>query len=315
MNSRIGERQRWVWLAASVSAVAAVLLCRLSWLWVLVGGSAVCLYYLYIEKKLGTDGLADRMSGTVGNVIAVLMLFWIVLVMGYCACLADRAFPQVDGFPGLGWVMLALAAWACRKGDRACAGCSGILSLFMIVLYAVVAVFSLADVKIEYLKPDGRWTQALSAAVMFLFPFAVWMMPVGGRKGKGNRWVLLLPVLAAALSAVTAGVLSPQLARSAQVPVYELSRSVSVLGVVERIEPLLSAAMTMGIFCLLTSLACACRRLADQIEPWPWSGSLCCLGAAGAMYAARVLPGSVWVVGNLLIFLLFPAVLVSFKKR
>ena len=51
MNDKIGERQRWVWLAAAVSAAAAILLCRLNWIWVLLGGSGICLYYLYIEKR------------------------------------------------------------------------------------------------------------------------------------------------------------------------------------------------------------------------------------------------------------------------
>jgi len=315
MTDKIGQRQRWGWLAAAVSAVSAILLCRLNWLWVLVGGLVICLYYLYIEKRLGTAGLAEYMAGTAGKVFAAAMIFWMVLVMGYCACLADSAFPMVDGFPGLGWVLLALSAWGSRKGARACAGCSGILCLFLLALYAVVAVFSLPDVNFSYLKPYGRWTQAVSAAVLFLLPFGVWMVPVGEKKGSSRIWVLLLPVLAAALSAVTAGGLSSELAQSVQVPLYELARSVSVLGVVERIEPLLSAAMTMGVFCLLTSLACACQVLADRIEHWKWSGSFCCLMAAGGMFVARQLSGSVWVVGNLLIFLVFPAVLVTLKKR
>jgi len=317
MQSRITQRQRWVWLACAASAVAAVLLCRLNWLWVLIGGSVVCLYYLYIEERLGRDSLTQRLGrlGFSGKVIAAIMLFWIILVMGYCACLADSAFPMVDGFPGLGWVLLVLTAWGSKKGPRACASCSGILSLFLLALYGVVAAFSLPDVELSYLRPEGRWTQAVAAAVIFLLPFGVWMVPVNAGKGRGRLWVLLLPILAAALSAVTAGVLSPELAGTVQVPLYELARSVSVLGVVERIEPLLSAAMTMGVFCLLTSLACAGRSLAESIEPWSWSGPACCLGAAAAMYVAKALPGGVWVVGNLLIFLLFPAVLVSLQKK
>ena len=315
MSGKISERQRLVWLAAAVSAPAAIVLCRLNWLWVLLGGLAVCLYYLYIEKKLGADGLTSCMTDTAGMVLAVIMIFWIILMMGYCACLADAAFPMVDGFPGLGWVLLALAAWGSRKGARACAGCSGILCLLLIVLYCVVAVFSLPDVELSYCRPTPKWAQALVAGSVFLLPAGVWTVPVAERTGTKRYWILLLPVSAAVLSAVTAGVLSPELAERVQVPLYEVSRSVSVLGVVERIEPLLSAAMTMGLNCLLCCLACACQMLAQQVEPWQWWGSLCCLAAAGAMYAARHLSGGVWVAGNLLIFLLFPAVLVSFKKR
>ena len=75
MDSRIGERQRWVWLAAAVSAVSAILLCRLNWFWVLLGGLGICLYYLYIENRLGTDGFADRLTGVTGKVLAAIMLF------------------------------------------------------------------------------------------------------------------------------------------------------------------------------------------------------------------------------------------------
>lgn len=316
MEHKIGERQRWAWLASAMSAVAATTLCGLNWLWVLTGGLVVCLYYLYIEKKLLTHGLAERITGCfVGKVAAVVMIFWIIAVMGYCACLADSAFPMVDGFPGLGWVLLALAAWGSRKGVRACAGCSGILCLFLLVLYGIVAAFAVPDVQLSYLMPNGQWTQAIAVAGLFLLPAAVWTVPVRERKGSSRGWVLLLPVLAAALSAVTAGVLSPELARKTAVPIYELARSVSVLGVVERIEPLLSAAMTMGIFCLLTCLTCACQALAERIAPWRWWGSLCALLAAGAMYLVRGLSGSVLIVGNVLIFLVFPAVAVSAQKK
>lgn len=318
MERTIGERQRWVWLAAGLSAVAAADLCSLNWVWVLVGGLLVCAYYLYIEKRLLHDGLAVRLTqsfGFVGKILAVLSLFWIVLIMGWCACLADRAFPMVDGFPGLGWVLLGLTAWGCRKGPRACAGCSGVLCLFLLVLYGMIAVFSVPDVELSYLKPSADWKQVITAAGLFLLPAGVWCVPVTERKGKSRMLIFLLPVFAAALSAVTAGVLSPELAQSDTVPVYELARSVSVLGVVERIEPLLSAAMTMGIFCLLSSLACACQALSDEIGPWQWSGSLCCLAAAGTMYLAKALPGSLLIWGNMVFFLLLPAIAASVQKK
>lgn len=315
---RIGERQRWVWLAAGLSAVASVELCGIGWLWVLLGGLAVCGYYLYIEKNLLEGGLAEKLTsgfGFAGKVLAALTVFWIILVMGRCACLVDTAFPMVDGFPTLGWVLLALAAWGSRKGAKACAGCSGILSLFLIALYGVVTVFSVPDVQLPYLVPQSSWEDGVRTVGFFLLPAAVWYVPVTRRKGKKQAMILLVPIAAAALSAVTAGVLSPELARQTEVPVYELSRSVSVLGVVERIEPLLSAAMTMGLFSLLSAMACACQMLADEIVPTPWSGSLCCVAAAGTMYVVKAWPEAFLLMGNGLFFLLLPVVTIVVEKN
>ena len=317
MERRIGERQRWVWLAVGLSAVAAVRLCAINWLWVLLGGLAACLYYLYIEKRLLTDGLAGRLTdsfGFPGKVLCVLLLFWIILVMGRCACYADTAFPMVDGFPSLGWVLLALAAWGSRKGPQACAGCSGILCLFLLALYGVIAVFSVPDIKVQYLAPAADWRQTIEVLGMFLLPAGVWCVPVRQRKGKCRSLIFLLPVFAAALSAVTGGVLSPEVAMENPAPLYELSRSVSVLGVVERIEPLISAAMTMGIFCLLSSLACACQALADQVGSWRRSGSLCCLAAAGTMYFAKDVSQTFLTGGNLAFFLFLPLAAAAVKK-
>ena len=318
MEQKIGERQRWVWLASGLSCVAAAVLSGLEWVWVLAAGLGICFYYYYIEKRLQTDGVAGRLSesfGFVGKVLAVLGLFWCVLVMGWCALLADAAFPLVDGFPGLGWVLLALTAWGSRRGPRACAGCAGILFLFLLGLYGAIAVFSVPDVEWRYLVPTPDWRQGLLAAGMFLLPSGVWYVPVRERKGKRQPMIFLLPLFAAALSAVTAGVLSPEVAKDTAVPVYELARSVSVLGVVERIEPLLSAAIIMGLFCLLAGLAGACQALSDQVEPWQWSGSLCCLAAAGAMYLAKDLPVPVLCAGNGVFFFVIPLAAVTVSKK
>jgi len=317
MEQKIGERQRWAWMACGMSAVAAAVLSGLNWLWVLLGGLLVGGYYLYIENRLGTQGLAERMTedfGVVGKLLAIATIFWMILAMGYCAGLADTAFPMVDGFPGLGWVLLALAAWGCRKGARTCSGCSGILCLFLTALYGVVLLFSLPDVQASYLLPDRQWTQSAYAAGLLLLPMGSWYLPVH-RKTKGKWYALLLPVVCAALCAVTAGVLSPELAQQQTAPLYELARSVSVLGVVERIEPLLSAAMTIGVFGLLSALACACQALANGIFPQSWFGSLCCVAAAGSMFLVKELPQQLFIAGNISFFFLFPVAITAVRKK
>ena len=118
----------------------------------------------------------------------------------------------------------------------------------------------------------------------------------------------MLPVLAALFAAVTAGVLSPELAARSKNAFYDLSRSVSILGVMERIEPLVSAAMTMGVFCLLTGQLCAVRALI----PGKYTAFLTAGAAALAMFPAKLLPMPLLTAGNVLFWIL-PTVMSTLK--
>lgn len=304
MMREVGERQRWAWLTAALSGVAAAEICSFHWLWVLLGGAAAIVYQIWVERQIGPNGLGQVMTavfGRFGKVLALLTLAWMIFVMGWVALLADKAFPMVDGFPSLGWVLLALAAWGSWKGPGACARCSGVLCLFLIVLYGIVGGFSIPDIQTENLKLTGMWTDVVWTLGLFLLPMGVWYMPCKHKK-KGSVWAMaiFLPTVAAGLAAAAAGVLSPVLVKEETVPLYTLAQSVSLFGVIERIEPLLSAAMTMGVFSLLSALACGCRALFDLVRPCRWSGPVACAAAAGVMYVAKdmtveLLTGGVWI--------------------
>lgn len=318
MGQEIGERQRWAWLAAALSAVAAACLCGYHWLWVLLGSLAVTIYYMYMDRQVEPQGMAVTLTlalGTVGRILAALTLVWTLLVMGWAASLADTAFPMVDGFPVLGWALLALTAWGCRKGPAACAKCCGVLCLFLMALYGVVVVFAVPDVSWGNLRMSGSWTEVLWSIGLFLTPAAVWYAPcVKSKKTPAWSMAVVLPLSAAALAAVTAGVLTPKLAASRPVPLYDLAQSVSLFGVVERIEPLLSAAMTKGVFALLSVLACACQSLADQLRPWKWSGTACCAAAGAAMYLSGMMPVELITAGGMVFWVAIPLIAVGIRK-
>lgn len=308
MVQRMGERQRWAWLAGGLSVTVGACLCGLGWIWVLAGGLLVGLYYIYMDTALPAAGLAAQLP----KAVAVVILLWLVAVMAWSANLADGAFPMIQGFPVLGWTMLALAAWGSRKGPAACARCAGVLCLFLLILYSIVVVFALPDVQVKNLAPYGQWKNGFWTAGLFLLPGAVWYLPCTRSRTK-PAWIIgiALPVAAGLLAAVTAGVLSPLLAASLPSPLYTLAQSVSLFGVVERIEPLLSAAMVMGVFCLLSVMACACQCLL----PWKWTGAAACGIAAVLMGAAGTVDAMVVAVGNLVLFWALPAALILLQKK
>ena len=311
MARSMGERQRWAWLAAGTSAVAATSLCGISWIWVLLGVGTTAVLSLWWDRTIRPAGLAPMLPhtfGVLGRIWAAVCAVFAVAALAWCANLAVRAFPLTRGGVVLGWTLLALAAWGCRKGPAACAACAGVLSLFLMILYGVVGGFALPDLRGEYLVPTGTWDQALLACGLSLLPAGVFFLPCRRRRPGGCwPWTLLIPLSAAALAAVTAGILSPELAAIPPAPLYLAAQSVSLFGVMEHIEPLLSAAMTMGIFSLMASLTCAVQALADQLRPWKWSGALACLAAAAVMGPVGRLPLELVALGAAAFFGLTPA--------
>lgn len=305
MQMRMGERQRWMWLLSGVSAAVAARGCGLGWLWVLAGSIPATVYYIYMDKSARPCGTASQLIsvfGRGGKTLAALTLLWTIIALAWTADLAHAAFPMVSGFPVLGWVMLVLAAWGSRKGAAVCARCAGILCLFLLVLYGVVVIFALPDVQISNLWPFGAGKGGIDALALCLLPACVWFLPCRTRGHKPAWGLGLILILGAALlSAVTAGVLSPLLAASLPAPLYALAQSISLFGVLERIEPLLSAAMVMGVFCLLSAMVCTCRALADEIYKTPWSAVGSCVAAGLIMGVVRDLP-VVFLAGGTVLF-------------
>ena len=310
MDQRIGERQRWVWLASGLSGAVAAKTCGLNWAWVLGAGLLSALYYIYLDMRLHPQGVAELLPeifGKTGKILAIAVLLWTVLLMAWTANLANGAFPMVKGEPVLGWSVLALAAWGSWKGPAACARCAGVLCLFLLALYGVIGGFAVPDAQLENLVPVGGWEDGVLTLGIFLLPSAVWFLPcTRSRKKPAWQMALLLPAFAGGLAIVTAGVLSPLLARSQPAALYALAQSVSLFGVVERIEPLLSAAMTMGVFCLLSAMACACTQLWGRLRPWRWSGILCCAAAAALMGWTENLDFRILTAGTAVFYVLVP---------
>lgn len=320
MDHKIGRRQRWAWLLAGWSAVAGCCLCGMNWLWVGIGALVVTGIAWFLDEKSTEDGWSVAITLECGNVqqlVHGLVLLWAMIVLTWTATLADLAFPTVDGFPELGWVLLAMTAWGVSKGADVCARCCGVLCLFVLVLYTAVGAFALPDFEWNYLSPKGQWQQGFWTMGLCFVPCAVLYLP-GKKEGKGTigllRW--LPPLMAGVLALITAGVLSPKLAAIEPVPLYRLAQSVSLFGVMERMEPLLSAAMTMGVFSLMTILASVCQSIVDQFSPWKWSGAVCCAIAAGGMMIVKELSWTIIALGNIIVWGAVPmAIFVKRQRR
>lgn len=230
--------------------------CRVSWVWAMAGGLAAAgtlsvLTALAEQRRTGEPAsAAARRLAPWGKV-----LWWLLLLAGALSAAWESgyAFPETAGSRLAAGLVLILSAAAARKGAAAAGRCAGILLWITGGLYGTVLVFSLPEIRAEWLEPTGSPLDALRAWAALLLPGAALglrgALEPGARLPRWPWWTAA--GLAAFASAVTGGILSPTLARDPEA-FRTLARGVSVLGVIRRFEALVNGAMLMSGFALCT---------------------------------------------------------------
>ena len=183
-----------------------------------------------------------------------LVLLGGALLLGGAARALCAIYPESRGGPLTGLLLLLAAAYAAERGEETVLRSGAILFFFLTAVEAVILGFSAVQVRAAWLAPQtGRVPFAAMTAA--LSPMAVLYVRGGARRTGG--WLAAGIGLCAAAALCAAGTLSPRVAGEEGFAVYTMAKSVSVFGVMERLEPVVSAALTAGGFCLLSVLCLA----------------------------------------------------------
>ena len=163
------------------------------------------------------------------------------------------SFPETAGKLPAAALVLALSAAAAYGGPAAAGRCASILLWVTGGLYGTVLVFSLPELRSEWLVPAGEPLDAGKVWAALTLPgAALCLAPALPGERRLPHWPWWAgAALAAAASVVTGGILSPALARDPEA-FRALARGVSVLGVIRRFEALVNGAMLMSGFALCT---------------------------------------------------------------
>jgi len=235
---RLEENQHTPWLIAAMIAPVTQAASNCSWP---VAG-AVSLLCLGIYRGMALFGA----GGTPGRWIGAVQWLWMLLVISEFLHWSMLCWPNYGSYHAVPLVLLLLAAWACGgRGNRA-ARAGGLLRWFLILLFGAVLLSGLREVKPQNLFPSWDIQTAHLITVM-LIP----VMGIG--LGKTKRKVTLL-MYAAVVSVVTAGIMSMDLISTMEAPFYEMSKSLTLLGVGKRFESLVAAGMTLGYYVLTSYL-------------------------------------------------------------
>lgn len=326
MQDKLTPRQMRAWSLCALSVPAAMALPGCGWLWVLGGSVLACALTVCQQAMQRRSGLCMRQALVCafgaggGRILAAAELLWLLFAASGAAAASQIAFEDDLG-PFLPAIPLLLAALAGQKGRLAAGRVCGVLALCLAGLYAIIVAASLRHVQAAWCRPQGVPADAALAFGLCLAPAGTAFaaaeeeMP---RVSPGTAAASgLLPAIPAFL---TAACLSPELAREEPLPFLTLTKSLSVLSVMQRFELLLSVAQLLGLFALLAMLVCAAGSMTDlmtQKRSAGRPGGVFCLLAFGGSFLAYRLPLWIWAVGAAIFWGVVPIltqVIVNIKK-
>ena len=250
-HEKIPAQQLSAWAFAATMPVVIQLMAGCGWLWAAGAGTIIIIL----------TTLLWRFGWNPGKWQCTILYVYTVLLLSQLLPHAAYSWPTGDP-TAVPLILLGLAAWSAQKGVSPAARTGAVLFGVVLILYLVVFGAGVPDVQWKWLYPKWSTPDYLGLTV-FLVPLAV--ASVLQPNGKSKTRLALLPVFVLLAALITAGIMSPDLAERTSNAFYEMSRCINLLGIARRLEPLISAGMTVGWFSLFSLLLTLCGKYSEKI--------------------------------------------------
>ncbi len=310
---KLSGRQLWVAAVTAGLSTAAAVAGRADWRWMLLAAPLGVLTFWGVLRLIGTRPLFE---GAGGKALRVLYCGWAAALMAEgLERAAGRLQAGSEGRWPIGLLMALLAVPLLWMGWGKAAAFFRAAELFWLAAAVTAgAVLAMGAFRVEWrylIAPAAGWGQSLLAgaealsAAVFILPHIYKVAPMPGDQRRGLEWLAALGLLAAALSALTAGVLSPAVASVLDRPFFV---TVGLLGDSARLEGLISA---LWLLPDLTYLGLLSRTWGER--KWPAAAVLAALGLALTGLMGRMPP---WILpaGSIALVILTGALSLGRKK-
>lgn len=253
---------------AAVVGISAMVTAGFGWLPVLIGWCIATVVMLLLPE--------DRGEG-MGKLTAFVVLVGGVFVLAAGALGAEDAFPEDTTFPFISAAMLLLT-WRSLCGEKDTgSGVANLLGLVLLPLVGVVLLFGLRDVRWAENLPVGESWWQIPVTVAAASPW--WCFRRGEMQKKSWFWYTMAGVFSVGMSVLTRGILGRGLVNAEAFPLYRAVQTIRILGVLQRMEALLAAAVLMGAFCVMVLVGSRVRTALDVLMPntkrrWKTAGVL-----------------------------------------
>lgn len=250
---------------------------------------------LGIWKGLYRRNLCRREEGLLG----LLQWAWTILVISEFLHWPMLCWPNHGNYHILPLVLLGMAAYACSGGAQRAARAGGLLLWFVMIMLGGVLLLSLREVNWNNMMP--AWELAGSHLITVL------LIPAMGMCLGETEKRIRIPAAALCTAVITTGVLTLTGVQGPEAPFYEMSRSISRGGGMERLESIAAAGMLIGYYVLASYLiaaaaACGKQKAGSSAKVWITAA------AAGTAFAAGIRLESRWLgLGTALLWVVIPA--------
>lgn len=278
MQSRnVESKQLGAWLFAGMTAPLTLFAGGMAWQSVALM-TVICLAVCYV---------VNRADISPAKWLCATELVWLVVVLAALGRCISVSWPSGNVFPAVPLTLLLLGALSAGKGTKAAGRVGSVIFWLLALMYSVVVAAGLGNIEVKELAAYDRGLDLRLASVLLLPCLAVWLkrgggsVPLGSLAGIGG-WSVLVSVM------VTGG-LSLRVAMDAEMPLYQWLEGLNVLGVLQRFESLVSAALTMSWFSTISFVLSVAGSLADRIKEGSYGkGVWCVSGVAGIAMVQNV---------------------------
>lgn len=293
-NKKVNAYPLCAWLLCAMFALTAQYTANQNWLTVLLAGVG-CILLCWCNLVLCEGQTCDK------KWYCIFQIPFLVTAAAVTAGWSAETWQTGEGYPVVPLVLLAIAMFSAWDGAERASRTGSVVFWLVALLFAVILAAGIRDVKSEYLVPEWNGNGSILLFV-FLLPAVTSFLPREGAPcyTKTLCAVVGLGVLTAVL---TVGTLSQRVAEEECFPFYTFSKSLSLYGAAERFESLVSVALMMGQYSLLSLLLSCVGHLVHTICPGKGRAGVisCTVSAAALMVAAKQIP-EIWLGAGALIF-------------
>lgn len=296
---QVEEKQLGALCFCILGTLAIIFLCGAHWLLSVGLCLASCLFLCFGEPFLAEEENALQRFLSYG------VLVWNILLMGKIA--RELAWIEATDSPLPGILLLLLCSYGARKRDLLSVG--AVIALVILVTMGILILFSLPVMEGNRLFPKD--VGDLSVLSFGFYPTILLYLYKKKEKFATVPWLLGALILVMAVGLVTAGLGARDF--------YTASKSVNLLGTMERLEPFVAALATAGGFCTVGTLFLVNQKIrGDQKKQKRFCGeSVEFLLASGACILAHEISMRWWAVGTTVCWGVTPVIqqgIVVYKK-
>lgn len=264
----MSAESRSEWAVAATGIAAPILLwgCGASWLWVLLGGLlAVGLYAVtcYLQPEAQMTAVTCCVFGArLGEIVLWMQMAALALGAGWVLRQTGGIIPNIaDGYPWIPVILSLLALSGSSRGRKAALSSGAVLFWLVIGTVGIVTVFSLPQIQLNRVCPEGAWTELIPALLLALLP----VLGLYCRKPEARKTSVLLQLVVAVATAavvfITTGCLSPRLIAAENLPFFTLAASCRLLGHAARFDAVFCMTVSAAVYCMLILMLNYCRQL------------------------------------------------------